>query len=813
MKLNIEQRKIIESKPSGHMLVRGVAGSGKTTVAVHKIPFLLKHYCPANEDKILVVTFNKSLINYVKYIYGEIEEYSNENQIEFDIYSTDTKNKLDIKTIDSIIFRYFATYKQRNKLNIAIANPQEQHKNLLDAIVSISKKYNDVSLINIKNLNFIREEIMWIKACNYMNIEEYQNIDRVGRTSHNNGESPQKLRKNSKVREAIFETMRLYNELLKKNNLIDFQDMALIALNEASIPFNQKYTHIIMDEAQDLTRVQLEFIKKLYSNKPYSMFLFVADTAQSIYPQSWLVRGRSFASIGFDMKGKSNSLSKNYRTTTQIAQSAYSLISNDSNIIEDDNFVKPSLIDRQGVYPVYKGFKNKDSEAKFIIDTIKTKIKNDYEYKDIAIITKLKNQLSEIKTYLEKENIPFKELSSNEEMDFKENSIKLLTMHSIKGLEFKIVMIAGLNNKCIPLKSVANEFEDSEMIESRDRRLLYVGMTRATQELFLTSDGSPSKFIKDIDYKYLRVDNDSDFRRFHRVNIDSYEFKDKIIDLYSDEEITRQWIIDELKQTYNYPKDLIDVEYKVNIGSQRGLVDIVINIYSNKTKVPYIYIETKKWGMGIEDALSQLKSYMSSTSSISYGIATDGNDIKIINSNFEEVDDIPKFNINMMPNSLEMFEYVNLNFNRTYEFVRDSGNAKDIIVEDNDNIDVVAIPVFSEIAAGQPILINDEYNGMFYLPKEWISTPNDTFILKIKGDSMIKANIDDGDYVVIKSQNSGKNGDIVAVDIDGNSTLKRLMMMGSNVLLIPENENYEPIMLQSDEVRIIGVAVGIVKCI
>lgn len=468
MKLNIEQRKIIESKPSGHMLVRGVAGSGKTTVAVHKIPFLLKHYCPANEDKILVVTFNKSLINYVKYIYGEIEEYSNENQIEFDIYSTDTKNKLDIKTIDSIIFRYFATYKQKNKLNISLANPKEQQKNLLDAIVSISKKYNDVSLINIKNLNFIREEIMWIKACNYINIEEYQNVDRVGRTSHNNGESPQKLRKNSRVREAILETMILYNELLKKNNLIDFQDMALIALNEVSIPSNQKYTHIIMDEAQDLTRVQLEFIKKLYSNKPYSLFLFVADTAQSIYPQSWLVRGRSFASIGFDMKGKSNSLSKNYRTTTQIAQSAYSLISNDSNIIEDDNFVKPSLIDRQGVYPVYKGFKNKDSEAKFIIDTIKSKIKNDYEYKDIAIITKLKKQLSEIKAYLEKENIPFKELSSNEEMDFKENSIKLLTMYSIKGLEFKIVMIAGLNNKCIPLKSVANEFEDSEIIESRD---------------------------------------------------------------------------------------------------------------------------------------------------------------------------------------------------------------------------------------------------------------------------------------------------------------------------------------------------------
>ncbi len=156
------------------------------------------------------------------------------------------QEKLDIKTIDSIIFRYFMYYQKQNKLNMEIANHQEQQKNLLDAIVSISKKYEDVPVLNPKNLNFIREEIMWIKACNYMNIEEYQSLDRIGRTSQNNGESPQKLRKNSRVREAIFATMLLYNDFLRKNNLIDFQDMALIALNEVTIPFNQKYTHIIM---------------------------------------------------------------------------------------------------------------------------------------------------------------------------------------------------------------------------------------------------------------------------------------------------------------------------------------------------------------------------------------------------------------------------------------------------------------------------------------------------------------------------------------------------------------------------------------
>lgn len=66
MELNVEQRKIVESKPNGHSLVKGVAGSGKTTVAVYKIPILLNYYCPNDDDNILMVTYNKSL--YIKII-------------------------------------------------------------------------------------------------------------------------------------------------------------------------------------------------------------------------------------------------------------------------------------------------------------------------------------------------------------------------------------------------------------------------------------------------------------------------------------------------------------------------------------------------------------------------------------------------------------------------------------------------------------------------------------------------------------------------------------------------------------------------
>lgn len=649
MRLNVEQRRIIENKPNGHVLVKGVAGSGKTTVAVHKIPFLLKDYTYEKDDKILVITYNKSLINYIKYIYEEIERNKENEQLTLGIYESGDKDKLYIETIDNMMFKYFTSYIKEEKLEkLRVATEKQINKAMVEAINVVKQEYEKVNVLDRKNLTFIIEEIRWMKSCNYTDIEEYQTIDRIGRISNNNVESTHKLRKNSKIRKAIFEVMIQYNDNLKKEKLVDLQDVALMALKQAKREVGEKYTHIIVDETQDLTRVQLEFIKTLYMNRSYSSMLFVSDTAQSIYPESWLVKGRSFTSIGLDMTGKSTSLSKSYRTTMQIAYAAYSLIEDDKNILEDDNFVKPSLIDKQGVYPVYRGFKNKVSEAEYIAETIENELKNKYDYKDIAIISKFKNQLKDIKIFLEKNNIPYKELESNEELDFNEDCVKLLTMHCAKGLQFKAVIIAGLNDKIIPSRDFANEFEDSDFVESIDRRLLYVGMTRATEELFLSSYGNPSKFIKDISCKYLRINSKCNFRKLHRIDIDEYLFTYKIDDIYKSEEITRQWIISELMDRYGYPKDLIDVEVKVNIEAKAEVVDIVVYVYENKDKVPFIFIKSNKLGAGTESEISHLKICMNIFDTVKYGVVTDGNEIVIINDDFEEVDDIPSFNKRMI---------------------------------------------------------------------------------------------------------------------------------------------------------------------
>ena len=813
MQLNMEQNKLINSTLMGHSMIKGVAGSGKTTVAVNRISFLLSNYCFESTDKVLMVTYNKSLIRYIEHIYNSIKE-----DVQLNIFDTAKAcEKLTIINIDKLLYSHFSKYNSKNKTKIKIISNEQQLSILRECIIKISERYSDVKLLSLNNLNFIKNEISWIKACNYLVLEEYQNVDRVGRTSKKVAQGPQKLLKNSNSRKAIFNVLLLYQKKLKENNLCDFEDIALSALEYIKNYKTEQYTHIIIDESQDLSRTQLECLNGLHDRtKMYSSILFVSDTAQSIYPTSWLVKGRSFTSIGLDMTGKSNMLTKNYRTTTQIAESAYSLIKNDVDIVEDDNFVKPSLIDRQGSYPVLKGFNTLKDELFYIKNLISNILSKKYNLGDIAIVARNKRILQEVDLVLGSD-IGHVLYNSTEGIDFDSDDLKLLTMHSIKGLEFKVVILIGLSEGTIPNSMSISENEDSNLIDSMERKLLYVGMTRATDRLYMSFNRKPSKFLMDIDSCFLKLQDGSLIRNYYKVPLDKYTFMNKITDPYSKEEQVRQWFIKELITMYHYPESLINVEYEVQLFSKKGFVDIVIMINRNNAMIPYIIAELKQLDSNISQALEQVKSYMTVIPTCCYAIACNGNDFIVLNRNYEIVDDIPAFDISMMPSSIEHYEYMDLNKNRTYTFMLDGENSTEIVLEDNGKEEtlkgnrLVKIPIFTNIAAGSPILIIDEVTEMRYMPYDWIVNHTDTFMLRVKGDSMINANINNGDYIIIQKQATADNGCIVAVEVDGGTTLKRLRKMGSMVLLIPENQEYEPIAVSSDAVRIIGIAVGVVK--
>lgn len=104
---------------------------------------------------------------------------------------------------------------------------------------------------------------------------------------------------------------------------------------------------------------------------------------------------------------------------------------------------------------------------------------------------------------------------------------------------------------------------------------------------------------------------------------------------------------------------------------------------------------------------------------------------------------------------------------------------------------VRAIPMVGQVAAGVPILAAENIDATLTLPVELAD--EDTFILRVKGDSMIEAGILDGDYVVVRQQQTATNGDIVVAMIEDEATVKRFFKESDRVRLQPENSSMEPI--------------------
>ncbi|MDR1079270.1 MAG: transcriptional repressor LexA [Propionibacteriaceae bacterium] len=124
------------------------------------------------------------------------------------------------------------------------------------------------------------------------------------------------------------------------------------------------------------------------------------------------------------------------------------------------------------------------------------------------------------------------------------------------------------------------------------------------------------------------------------------------------------------------------------------------------------------------------------------------------------------------------------------------------------SIQPVAIPLVGRIAAGQPILAQQEVEDVFAIPAQLIGQ-GDFFMLQVKGDSMVEAAICDGDYVVVRSQPTAENGQIVAALLDDEATVKTLRRTPDQVWLLPHNPLYSPI--DGNDATILGRVVAVLR--
>ena len=124
-----------------------------------------------------------------------------------------------------------------------------------------------------------------------------------------------------------------------------------------------------------------------------------------------------------------------------------------------------------------------------------------------------------------------------------------------------------------------------------------------------------------------------------------------------------------------------------------------------------------------------------------------------------------------------------------------------------------AIPVLGRIAAGQPLAAEAFDDGALKVDAQSVFGADDCFALRVTGDSMIGRYIVDGDLAIIRSQDTARNGDVVAAEVDGEITLKEFRREPDKITLLPANSNYAPIVLDGGQgpVRLLGVMVGLVR--
>ena len=133
------------------------------------------------------------------------------------------------------------------------------------------------------------------------------------------------------------------------------------------------------------------------------------------------------------------------------------------------------------------------------------------------------------------------------------------------------------------------------------------------------------------------------------------------------------------------------------------------------------------------------------------------------------------------------------------------------ILDENFNMvrrELVNVPMVGRVAAGEPILATENVDSYFPIPAEYVPK-NPTFMLTVKGESMINAGIFNGDHLLIEQKNTAENGEIVVALLDDSATVKTFYKENGHYRLQPQNDAMDPII--TDEVQILGKVIGVFR--
>jgi len=460
-----EQERFVDLERQGPLLLRGCAGSGKTTVAVYRA---LRH--AETGASVIFLTFNRTLAAAARTLLEELVGPLPDN--------------LHVVHLDA----WLVGFLRDRKHTLEILSNEQQRALVEKALAEVRQK--EQSYVLDWHWSFFRDEIVRVIKGNGLATEaEYLAVERYGR----------KTALRDKARRAVWAVYLAYQSRLQQQGKGDWADVALLGYRELmQHPLTEPYAHVVVDEAQDLTPVQLRVVQRLNkggaaTGADRSLFL-VGDVAQTLYS-----RGFSWKQAGLALQGRSFSLQRNFRNTRQIAESAAVLYANNRLLTSVEEFVDPQFTRRQGPWPIVIECNATDRELQAATEKILSLVEGQqFRLADFAILCPTLDLCESFRLALNRAKLECI-MHTEDDFDILEERIKILTIHSAKGLEFPVVCLAGLHSGILPRRVRRTDDEEAELQIERDRSLMYVGMTRAAEALYLlTSKEAPSPFVTEL---------------------------------------------------------------------------------------------------------------------------------------------------------------------------------------------------------------------------------------------------------------------------------------------------------------------------
>lgn len=463
------QKEVLALPEQGHYVVLGTAGSGKTTLAIHRAIFLANKIKNKTKQKVLLITFNKTLVTYINSIsYGAL------------------------KNIDVRNYHWFAKgyLSARNLMDYGVIVPNNSKKlsYIKLAIVKLIDEIGNNSTLS-RAPEVFYEELCWIQKKGIVSLEKYLEAKRVGRGD---------TRITRDKRKIFFKVYEIYLQIREIYGYkYDWDDLAQTVISQLKTDSDERmYKHVIIDEGQDLSPIMLQSLA--LSIPTDGSITFFGDVAQQIYGDRI-----SWREAGLEVPSKNIwKFDQNYRNSKEIADLAIS-ISQQPFFKQSADLVVPKQPVASGPKPLLVEFKEERNELNWVVDSAQ-KLS---EKQSVAILVRTRQTTNQIERILNRKKINYQKLDKELSNWDSNPGISVGTYHSAKGLEFDAVFIPYCSMLRIPSDDKIIALENRQEALSDDAKLVYVAITRAKRTLVISYSGVIAEVIPLNDNLYKKINN------------------------------------------------------------------------------------------------------------------------------------------------------------------------------------------------------------------------------------------------------------------------------------------------------------------